>query len=171
MSAPRWLDQTEERAWRSLQQMQMRLNAELARDLAIHSRLSYQDYVVLVALTARPDGEMRVCELGRDLGWEKSRVSHQVARMTSRGLVEKRTYAEDRRGQVVLVTDQGRQEIGAAAPSHLDAVRRLFVDRLTAAQLQHVAAVSETVLATLDEAEQKRCSGHSCEASDDTTPP
>jgi len=46
MSEVRWLDEREERAWRSLQLMQMRLNAQLARDLAAHSELSYQDYMV-----------------------------------------------------------------------------------------------------------------------------
>jgi DNA-binding MarR family transcriptional regulator len=160
----RWLEEPEERAWRSLQMMQMRLNAELSRDLAAHSRLSYQDYVVLVALTDRPGGEKRVFELGRDLGWEKSRVSHQVARMAARGLVEKRTCGGDRRGQVVAVTARGREEITAAAPSHLAAVRRLFVDRLTPAQLRQLVTTCETVLAAVGESESERCPGEGCEA-------
>jgi DNA-binding MarR family transcriptional regulator len=140
--------------------MQMRLNAELARDLAAHSKLSYPEYVVLVALTDRADGEMRVFELGMNLGWEKSRVSHQVARMAARGLVEKRTCGADRRGQVVAVTGRGRQEIAAAAPSHLDAVRRLFIDRLTRAQLEQMATTAETVLGAVIEEERGRCREH-----------
>jgi DNA-binding MarR family transcriptional regulator len=140
--------------------MQMRLNAELARDLAAHSQLSYPDYVVLVALTDRAGGEMRVFELGLHLGWEKSRVSHQVARMAARGLLEKRTCGADRRGQVVAVTARGRQEIEAAAPSHLDAVRRLFVDRLTPSQLEQLATTAETVLGVVIEEQRGRCSEH-----------
>ena len=50
----RWLDERELAAWRTLQLMQMQLTAALTRDLAEHSRLSYQDYVVLVALTDAP---------------------------------------------------------------------------------------------------------------------
>jgi DNA-binding MarR family transcriptional regulator len=157
VSNVRWLDENEARAWRSLQMMQMRLNAELARDLAAHSQLSYPEYVVLVALTDRAAGEMRVFELGVNLGWEKSRVSHQVARMAARGLVEKRTCGADRRGQVVVVTARGREEIAAAAPSHLDAVRRLFVDRLTRAQLEQVATTAETILGAVIEEQQGRC--------------
>ena len=90
MSEVRWLDEREERERGArFQLMQMRLNAQLARDLAAHSELSYQDYVVLVALTAQPEGRMRLFELGHQLGWEKSRLSHQVTRMAERGLVEK----------------------------------------------------------------------------------
>ena len=60
-----WLNEREERAWRALQFMQMRLEGELARQLAADSGLSYPDYVVLVALTDQPDGRMRLFELGR----------------------------------------------------------------------------------------------------------
>jgi len=157
MSEVRWLDEREERAWRSLQLMQMRLNAQLARDLAAHSDLSYQDYVVLVALTAQPEGRMRLFELGYQLGWEKSRLSHQVTRMAERGLVEKIKCTSDLRGALVGVSAQGRDKIGAAAPGHLEAVRRMFVDLLAAEQLDILAEVAERVLAAVAEEERKTC--------------
>jgi DNA-binding MarR family transcriptional regulator len=151
MSDVRWLDERELRAWRSLQFMQMRLEGELARQLAADSGLSYPDYVVLVALTDRPDARMRLFELAEVLGWEKSRVSHQVARMTRRGLVGKEKCDSDRRGAFVVITADGRREITAAAPGHVEAVRRLFVDRLTPAQLDVISAAAEVVLSTLDQ--------------------
>lgn len=151
MEKVRWLDEREARAWRALQLMQMRLEGELARQLAGQAGLSYPDYVVLAALTDRPDGRMRLFELARDLGWEKSRVSHHIARMAQRGLVKKERCAADGRGAFVVVTRRGRKEIDAAAPGHVDAVRRLFIDRLTPGQLDAVGAAAETVLAALDE--------------------
>ncbi len=150
MSEVRWLNEREERAWRALQFMQMRLEAELARQLATDSGLSYPDYLVLIALTDHPDGRLRLFELGRVLGWEKSRLSHQVARMAARGLVKKEKCDSDRRGAYVAVTRQGRKEIGAAAPGHVATVRRLFVDVLTPEQLDVVADAAEAVLAQLD---------------------
>jgi DNA-binding MarR family transcriptional regulator len=153
----KWLDESEARAWRSFQRMQMRLLARLAHDLGVHSGLSYQDYAVLVALTDEPEGGMRLFQLGHELGWEKSRISHQVTRMAQRGLVEKHACGSDRRGAVVFVTEAGRNEIGAAAPSHLRAVRRLFIDRLTPAQLENLAAVADTVLAAVAEEELAEC--------------
>lgn len=149
MSEARWLDEREGRAWRSLQLMQMRLTAKLARQLA-SSGLSYPDYLVLVALTEQPDGRMRLYELGRVLGWEKSRLSHHIARMAERGLVGKEPCGADRRGAFVVVTPEGRKEIEVAAPGHVEAVRRLFIDRLSPEQLDGIAAAAEAVLAGLD---------------------
>jgi DNA-binding MarR family transcriptional regulator len=153
MADVRWLDEREAKAWRGLQLMQMRLDAALGRELAAESGLSLSDYVVLVTLTDQPDGRLRMSELGRTLGWEKSRTSHHVTRMVGRDLVGKETCDADRRGAFVVVTEQGRTAIEAAAPGHLATVRRLFVDRLSAEQLEVIAGVAETVLATLDQEE------------------
>jgi DNA-binding MarR family transcriptional regulator len=148
----RWLDDRELRAWRALQFMQMRLNAALARQLAVDSGLSYQDYLLLVALTDSPEGRLRLFELGENIGWEKSRLSHQVARMAERGLVRKERCELDRRGSYVVITPAGRKEIEAAAPGHVDAVRRLFIEQMTPEQLDSLGAVCEQVLAGLDAA-------------------
>ena len=148
-----WLTEREARAWRGLQMMQMRLTGALARQLATDSQLSYQDYLVLVALTEEEDGRLRLFELGRRLGWEKSRLSHHVARMSARDLVTKEACDADRRGFHVVVTPAGRKAIKAAAPGHVDAVRRLFVDRLSPRQLDAIASAADAVLAALDDAE------------------
>jgi DNA-binding MarR family transcriptional regulator len=145
-----WLSPAEERAWRALQFMQLRLDGALAHQLGEDSALSYPDYKVLVALTDRPGGRLRLFELANVLGWEKSRLSHHVARMADRGLVAKEACDADRRGAYVVVTKAGRKEIEAAAPGHVRVVRRLFVDPLTPAQLQALAEAAETVLAALD---------------------
>lgn len=151
MRTVRWLTEREERAWRTLQFVQMRLEGELARQLATDSGLSYPDYLVLVTLTDRPDGRMRLFELADVLGWEKSRASHHVGRMVERGLVKKQRCDSDRRGFYVVVTARGRREIEAAAPGHVAAVRRLFVDRLTPQQLDVIGDAAEVVLAAIDE--------------------
>ena len=173
MAKVRWLTEREERAWRALQFMQMRVEGELARQLAAGSGLSYSDYVVLVALTDRDDGRMRLFELGGTLGWEKSRTSHHVGRMAERGLVKKEKCDADRRGAYVVITGRGRREIEAAAPGHVAAVRRLFVDRLDPDQLDAVAEVAEIVLAALDEepagpAAQRRASGETGRGREET---
>lgn len=168
MTKPQWLSAREERAWRSLQFMQMRLEGELARQLALDSGLSYPDYVVLVALTGSPDGQLRLFELGDVLGWEKSRLSHHIARMAARDLVAKVKCDADRRGAFVAVTEAGRRAIEAAAPGHVATVRRLFVDRLTPSQLDVIAGAAETVLAALD---REGATGPSAGRSPSATPP
>lgn len=130
--------------------MEMRLGAEVGRRLAAASGLSVQDYGVLVVLTSQPDGSIRSYELAARLGWEKSRLSHHIGRMQRRGLVTKQRCEVDRRGWFVAITPQGRSEIEAAAPGHLEDVRELFVDLLEPAQLDVLGDITETVLAHLD---------------------
>jgi DNA-binding MarR family transcriptional regulator len=151
MAKAQWLTDDEERAWRALQFMQLRLQGALARQLSADSGLSYPDYLVLVALTDRADGRMRLYELGGVLGWEKSRLSHHVSRMADRGLVGKEKCDTDGRGLIVAVTERGRDEIAAAAPGHVTLVRRVFVEPLTDRQLDALRDAAEAVSAALDE--------------------
>ena len=132
--------------------MQARLNAALAGRLAAESALSLADYVVLVILTERPDGAARLFELAFYLGWERSRLSHHVARMAARGLVRKERCASDRRGAVVVVTDAGRGAIEAAAPGHVRAVRQFFIDALSDEQLSAMAEAAARVVDAIDRA-------------------
>lgn len=150
MSDGRWLDEREQSAWRGMVRMHSHLIVDLSRRLATESCLSYQDYEVLVALTDQPDGRVRSFLLAEELSWEKSRLSHHVTRMAARGLVTKEPCAEDRRGSFVVITDEGRTAIAAAAPEHVAAVRELFIDRLTPTQLETIAQVAEIVLDGLD---------------------
>ena len=150
MTEVRWLDEHEQRAWRALQFMQLRLAGRLAADVGSTSDLSYADYLVLVALGDQPDGRARLFELAEVLGWEKSRLSHQVARMTGRGLVKKERCDGDRRGAFVVVSAPGRRAIEAAAPHHVAMVRRLFIDPLTPGELDAITSAAEKVLAVLD---------------------
>lgn len=145
-----WLNPAEERAWRALQLLQLRLEAEMARDLQRSSDLTYAEYLVLVALTGAERDALRLHELATMLSWETSRTSHQVARMTRRGLLDRRTSAQDRRGCEVSATDRGRAAIEAAAPAHLAAVRRLFFDHLSADEVAAIGDAAAKVLEATD---------------------
>lgn len=150
-----WLSEEEQAAWRGLLFMHERLSAALSRQLVADFGLSAQDYAVLVVLTDAPDGRLRPVDLGAALGWEKSRLSHHLSRMLDRGLVWRETCPTDQRGWYLSITDKGRRAIEAAAPGHVAAVRRAFVDRLTPAQLATLADIAEVVLEGLAEAEDK----------------
>jgi DNA-binding MarR family transcriptional regulator len=110
--------------------VQLRLDYEMNRQLQADSGLSLSDYDVLVALSDAGDDGMRVGDLAAQIGWERSRLSHQLRRMEERGLTERRPSTEDRRTTMVVLTETGRQAIVEAAPGHVDLVRRLFFDPL-----------------------------------------
>ncbi|MEU8175796.1 MarR family transcriptional regulator [Microbispora hainanensis] len=146
MNSPRWLDADEQRAWRAYLRMQGRLTARLNRQLQADSGLSLADYDVLVHLTDREEGRLRPYELQRDLEWEQSRLSHQLTRMQRRGLVRREECADDGRGAYVVITEEGRRAITAAAPGHVETVRGLFFDGLTRDQVTALERLATDVL-------------------------
>ncbi|MGW0877064.1 MarR family winged helix-turn-helix transcriptional regulator [Streptomyces sp. NPDC002740] len=148
--APRWLSLTEERAWRGLLRMHDLVASRTARSLQERFGLSGADYTVLAELTRETDGQMRISELARLLGWEKSRLSHHLRRMVKRGMVDRVECVDDRRGAFVRVTWRGRRAIAAAAPQHVEDVRKLFLDHLTAEQVALLAEISDQVIARMD---------------------
>jgi DNA-binding MarR family transcriptional regulator len=145
MADARWLDEREERAWRGLMAMQDGLAEFIERRLRTRCGLSGADYQVLAHLSEVPEGRLRSFELGELLRWEKSRLSQHLGRMRHRGLVTREPCATDQRGAVVAVTPRGRELIEAAAPRHVADVRDAFVDQLTTAELETIAAIGDKV--------------------------
>ncbi|SHN29578.1 MarR family winged helix-turn-helix transcriptional regulator [Cryptosporangium aurantiacum] len=150
MTSPRWLDADEQRAWRRFLRMQAELTARLARQLQTESDLSLADFEVLVNLTDVPEGRMRVTELAKLLQWEKSRLSHHFSRMEKRGLVVRENCPSDARGAFVVLTPEGRSAIEAAAPGHVETVRRLMFDGLTSEQVAALTAIANVVLTRIE---------------------
>ncbi|HVC68252.1 MAG TPA: MarR family transcriptional regulator [Acidimicrobiales bacterium] len=146
-----WLTDEQQRVWRALLQLTTRLPARLNRQLQEDSGLSLADVDVLVGLTDAPDGRVRVTGLARALGWERSRLSHQVARMARAGLVRREACEDDRRGSYVAITDAGRGALAEAAPAHVALARELVVDALAAEDLGRLGALVDTVLDRIDD--------------------
>ncbi len=146
MNVPAWLDREEAEAWRGWIVMTQLLQAQLARDLQSDSGLSDADYTVLVRLSESPDERVRMTELATSLDWSKSRLSHQVARMEARGLVQRQECPSDARGAFAVLTPLGRAEIHSAAPAHVASVRRHFIDLLDREQLAGLTAIADRVL-------------------------
>ncbi|WP_410874826.1 MarR family winged helix-turn-helix transcriptional regulator [Nocardia sp. A7] len=142
---PRWLSEEEQQTWQSYIQMRQRLDAVLAAGLGEHG-LSMSDYELLVPLSAAAGGCLRAKELAAEVCWDKSRLSKQLARMATRGLVDRVPAEDDARGIVVSLTEAGRKVLREAAPEHVELVRELFVDRMTDAESAAVRSLAEKVI-------------------------
>ncbi|MEN3608042.1 MarR family winged helix-turn-helix transcriptional regulator [Plantactinospora sp. ZYX-F-223] len=149
MTEPEWLNERERRAWYGFLTMQEDVRRHMNRQLLREAGISLPDFAVLSALHQSPHGPLRVFELREVLRWEKTRLTHQISRMISRGLVERRSCAEDSRGNHVALTEEGRSVIEKASRLHLRYVREFFIDVLSPRQLDTLAAISETVLENL----------------------
>src|SRR5690349_11159248 len=149
---PRWLDADEQKAWRawlySTQLLQERLNAELQHDTGI----SHPYYEILVQLSETPGRMLRMSELADRCLSSRSRLSHAVSRLEERGWIRRQVCEEDGRGQLAVLTDEGFAALEAAAPIHVESVRRHLFDQLTPEQVQQMRALGETLLRHLDPA-------------------
>ena len=142
---PNWLNAGEARAWQSFVDAHYRLEFHLTRRLQ-ESGLSGADYEVLAVLSALDGDRMSARELCNALGWEKSRLSHQVRRMQSDGLISREPNPGDARSTIVCLLPAGRAAIENAAPGHVQDVRRNFVDLFTPAELEALTALNQRVL-------------------------
>jgi DNA-binding MarR family transcriptional regulator len=142
--AVQWLSDEQQRVWRGYVTMVSRLQAAMNQQLRRDCGLSLADYDVLVELSDR--GPSRMFQLADALAWEQSRLSHQLRRMRDRGLVTSRTGAGDRRGVTAELTQAGRSALRAAAPGHVELVRRVVFDGISAAELRVLRGLTDTVL-------------------------
>ncbi|MBB2915442.1 DNA-binding MarR family transcriptional regulator [Streptosporangium becharense] len=145
MTEPRWLSDREQRMWRAFQDMRRRLEAVTGRQLD-EVGLSAADYSLMVPLSEAPGRRLRARELRRGIGWDRSRLAHQMRRMEQRGLIVREDCPGDARGTVIKLTDEGMRAIVAAAPGHAETVRRHFVDLLTDEEIDTLTTISERVL-------------------------
>jgi DNA-binding MarR family transcriptional regulator len=147
--APRWLDDDEQRVWRSFlaatQLLADRLDQELQRD----SGIPHTYYEVLVRLSEVPGRRLRMSELADRSLSSRSRLSHAVARLEQAGWVRRETCATDRRGQLAVLTDEGFAALAAAAPGHVEGVRQHLFDQLSPAQVRQLGEICDAIAAHL----------------------
>jgi DNA-binding MarR family transcriptional regulator len=142
-----WLTEREQAMWRGFVQMRRVLDQAIEAQLAEHA-LSTADYALLVPLSEAPEGVLRPRDLGHVTGWDRSRLAHQLRRMEQRGLVRRFECLTDARGTMVELTPAGRQAIDAAAPGHVQAVRRHFVNLLTPTEIETLTAIAARIVGT-----------------------
>jgi DNA-binding MarR family transcriptional regulator len=138
------------RIWRDFIETAEALRAELTSRLQSETSLSPGDYSVLLALSEAADRRMRSSELAAGIGWERSRLSHHLARMEKRGLIRREDCASDSRGAEVVLAPAGAEAFRGATVPHLRAVRELFVDALTPQQLAAAGDLATALRERLD---------------------
>ncbi|AFM19871.1 transcriptional regulator [Mycolicibacterium chubuense NBB4] len=138
------LSATQRRAWLSFMRVYHRLEYEMNRQLQADCDMSLSDYTVMNALTFAPQSRAHLNVLATTIGWERSRLSHHVQRMSRRGLVERRPSEDDARATDVVLTAAGRQAFEAAAPAHAAWVKLLFFSDLDTDQQRNLSALLDT---------------------------
>jgi DNA-binding MarR family transcriptional regulator len=127
-----------------------RLEYEMNSQLQSECGLSLGDYTVMNALSQAPGRRSQLTNLATTIGWERSRLSHHLQRMTRRGLVDRVPSERDGRAIDAVLSAEGWTTLRKAAPLHVAWIRRLFFSDITAGQEAELAdilaAVYENIL-------------------------
>jgi DNA-binding MarR family transcriptional regulator len=145
VAATRWLDDEEQRTWRAFLSAIRLLSTELDRELQRDADMPHTYYEILVALSEAPERTLRMNQLADMSQSSRSRLSHAVSRLEEAGWVERRACPTDKRGALAVLTPKGFAALEAAAPGHVDAVRRHLFDVLTPEQAAELGRISAAI--------------------------
>jgi len=139
----RWLDDEEQRAWRSFLRAAAAIDEALDRQLQRDAGMPHAYYQVLAMLSEAPDRTLRMSQLAEQTTSSASRLSHAVARLEEKGWVRRDKHPTDRRGSLAVLTEDGWVALRAAAPGHVAAVRQVLFDRLAPGQATQLRAITD----------------------------
>jgi DNA-binding MarR family transcriptional regulator len=145
-----WLDDGERAAWLRLVAVVELLPGLLDSQLRAEEGLSHFEYFVLAMLSEAPERTLRMTALAQRTNATLPRLSHVVRRLEGRGLVERFPCPDDGRATNARLTDAGWSTVVAAAPGHVDTVRRHVLDPLTLEQLEQLRTIGDALLTRLD---------------------
>lgn len=148
----RWLNPAEQRAWRTHLDASRLLMHQLEKDLQPFN-LTLNDYEILVNLSESDQHRLRMSDLATATLQSKSRLSHQITRMESAGLVRREHCDTDKRGLFAVLTEHGWTTMREVAPHHVESVRRHFIDLLPPSAL---GALEDSLGPVVDQLRERR---------------
>ncbi|MFI5736468.1 MarR family winged helix-turn-helix transcriptional regulator [Kribbella sp. NPDC051587] len=141
MAEPRWLNEKEQQAWRAFIAAQRVVNSRIEQQLQRDAGIPHTYFEILVRLSEAQEGRLRMSELAVATLGSRSRLSHAVNRLEQYGWVRREGVESDRRGQVAIITDAGREKLVEIAPGHVEEVRSAIFDALSEEQVDQLYAV------------------------------
>lgn len=101
-------------------------------------------YAVLTVLERLPGSSQ--ASLGAELDLDRSTIADLVARMTRRGLIERAQDPDDRRRNVLQLTDEGRARVAELRP-RVDGLETVLAGDLSAGDRRELRRMLRTMLA------------------------
>lgn len=149
--AQKGMKEIHSKAWRAFHKIGTGLLPHLSRQITAHSGISGAEYVVLVALSESTVPSINLHRLATGLGWEISRMSHQISRMQESGLVKKVQSQSDARCFEISITAKGKKVADSAIPLQSQEINHCFSDVLTHKQLDSLIEIEKAISAHMKE--------------------
>ncbi len=138
-------------AWMAFHQIRLAILPPLVKHLSDKCGLTEAEYQVFIGIHSAPDGAIRPTDLAEKIGWEHGRLSHQIARMQTKGLLDRKQCPVDARSCYIGMTKKGQALINKALPLQLNEVKRLFGSALTNDQLRALIEISNAITTYVQE--------------------
>ena len=146
---PNWLSDEEMRAWMAFNVGSRLIFEALDQQLLRDADMPHTYYGILVMLSEAEGRSLRMSQLARLLRYSRSRLTHAITSLESRGWVRREECPSDGRGLVAMLTDEGFDALKAAAPGHVAEVRRLLLDGLSADQIGQLRDIFQPIVGRL----------------------
>lgn len=146
----RWLTPAELAAWVRLAAVVELLPGILDTQLRRDAGLTHFEYFTLAMLSEAPERTLRMTTLAGLTNSTLPRLSHVISRLEQRGLIERIACPEDKRATNARLSEHGWDTIVAAAPGHVENVRRHVIDALTPDQIGQLREIADALLKRLD---------------------
>jgi DNA-binding MarR family transcriptional regulator len=129
------LDEIEQGCWQTFLESSTRLLEALNQRLMAAHRLTMFDFLVLDLLARSRGGSARMGDLAQALVVGPSRVTQQVHRLETEGLVRRSRGANDGRVVIATITRDGRMRVKPAAHTYGREIRRHYLDQMSRNQM------------------------------------
>jgi DNA-binding MarR family transcriptional regulator len=141
----RRLKPEELRAWLAFIRAGLYSLRAMDRDAVATGRPPFSEHHLLATLDGGPPEGLRPTELAERAALTKSGLTRAIDRLESQRLIERRPCPSDARGQLIVLTAQGRRVLRRSAPEHFRSIARNFADHLTDRETEVLTAALERV--------------------------
>ncbi len=133
-------------AWKGMLTVHARMVEAVDEVLEREHGLPLNSYEVLLKLSEAPEHALRMGTLAERLLLSRSGLTRLVDRLVARGLVERHSCDDDRRGSYARLTEAGVAAFEEAQPTNLRTIRELFLDHLAESDLDALARTWSKIL-------------------------
>jgi DNA-binding MarR family transcriptional regulator len=128
-------------AWRSYLQSHAAIMRELDAELLAAHGMTSRDYEVLLYLAQTPERRLPMSALSERTMLTRSGITRLIDGLVSDGLIERVSCPNDARVSHALLTDAGYEKLSMAGCTHVASIRRLFLERFSAEEIEQLAAL------------------------------